>query len=227
MELKQYGSIFWRRAWIAVVLALIVGGTSFFWRFQGQATYSATMRVIVSIPPEPKSGQVYGYDKYYTWLSTEYLVDDFSELVKSYAITQDIKAELNDPAIDVEAIQGQRTTKKTHRLLTITVTSHRPDQAQRIAQALARVMERKGNDYLAQLTYDGAVVRVVDPPLQAERVGVLREYLDLAIRTFLGFLVGLGLIFLMEYLDLSLRDRGQVEGLLGVPVLGEIPPERG
>ena len=50
---------------------------------------------------------------------------------------------------------------------------------------------------------------------------------EIALRTLIGLIVGIALAFLVDYLDPSLRSREEVERLLEVPVLGEIPSRRG
>ncbi len=47
--------------------------------------------------------------------------------------------------------------------------------------------------------------------------------LNVAIAAFLGLFVGIGLAFLLEYLDTTLKTKEEVEHVLGLPVLGQIP----
>jgi capsular polysaccharide biosynthesis protein len=224
MELRQYGRILWRRAWVIVGLTLIAAATSLVLGPQLRG-YEASMRVAVGVRPEEKRGDFYQYDKYYSFLASEYLADDFGEVVKSQAFLEDVRKELGDPTIPLGSIFSERGIKKTHRLLSITVSYPTAEGARRVAEAVLRVMEKKGNQYLAQLGSDQAVVRVVDPPQVYPAGRGPRALLDLGIRIGLGLLVGLGLALFLEYLDTSVRDTGEIERMLGVPVLGEIPPE--
>ncbi|MDP2728483.1 MAG: hypothetical protein Q8P59_13195, partial [Dehalococcoidia bacterium] len=187
--------------------------------------YEATLRVAIGVQPEATRNNVYQYDRYYAFLSSEYLADDFGEVVKSQAFLQDVRQELGDASIPLGSVFGDRSVKKTHRLLSLTITARTPDQARRIADAVVAVMEKKGNLYLAQLGSDQAVVKVVDPPDIYPAVRGTRALLDLGLRTGLGFLAGIALALLLEYLDNTVRDRTEAEGILGLAVLGEIPPE--
>ena len=45
-------------------------------------------------------------------------------------------------------------------------------------------------------------------------------------RTVIGLLVGIGLTFLIDYVDPSVRTRQEAEAVLQMPVLGEIPRTR-
>lgn len=225
MELKQYWRIFARRWWVVVLITVLSGLLSVAFEVRTGLSYVATMRVVTSVPPEPKAPDNYNYDKYYTWLSSEYLVDDLSEIVKSRSFLDDVQVELNDPSIDVKTlIEGERATKKTHRILAIKVTSNNKGQALAVANAAARVIEKKGKEYLLQLSYGDAQVKVIDPPEVALDGGGLRAALNIALRTALGFLAGVALIFLLYYLDSTIYDADDVERRLGMRVLGELPP---
>jgi capsular polysaccharide biosynthesis protein len=64
---------------------------------------------------------------------------------------------------------------------------------------------------------DGPAVGAVGPGL--------RDRLEWPLRIALGLLVGVGLLFLLDYLDTSVRSRREVESL-GLRVIGEIPKDR-
>ncbi|MDP2935320.1 MAG: Wzz/FepE/Etk N-terminal domain-containing protein [Dehalococcoidia bacterium] len=224
MELRQYGRILWKRAWLIAALTLIAGVTSFLIS-PAREGYEATLRVAIGVQPEERRDNLYQYDRYYAFLASEYLADDFGEVVKSRAFLEDVQKELGNTPIALGSIFGDRGAKKTHRLVTLTVTAKGQEQARQIADAVLRVMENKGNQYLAQLGSDRAVVRVVDPPEVYPASRGQRALLDLGLRTGLGLLAGLALVLLLEYLDNTVRDRTEAEGVLGLTVLGELPPE--
>ena len=50
----------------------------------------------------------------------------------------------------------------------------------------------------------------------------LRQRLDLPIRLILALAAGIGLTFLLDYLDDSVRDRAELEAM-GITVLAEVP----
>ena len=70
-----------------------------------------------------------------------------------------------------------------------------------------------------------ASVRLVDPayrPRAGEPVKPNTK-LNVAVAVFLGLFVGVGLVFLLEYLDPSIKTRDEAVALLGLPVFGMIP----
>ena len=96
---------------------------------------------------------------------------------------------------------------------------------QAIAEAAAAEISENATTYFQALGTDGAGVTLLDGPTVSEVGPSLRERLEWPMRILLGVLVGLGLIFLFEYLDTSLRKRSEVE-TLGIRVIGEIPKHR-
>lgn len=224
MELRQYGLILWKRIWVIIALTLLAGAASFAMS-PAREGYEATMRVAIGIQPEARRDNLYQYDGYYSFLSSEYLADDFGEIIKSRRFLKDVEQELGGAPLALDSIFGDRSTKKTHRLLSITITAQGEEEARRIAAAVVTVMEQKGNQYLAQLGTERAVLTVVDPPRVAASSRVTKVLTDIALRGGLGFLAGITLVLFLEYLDNTVRDRREAEGLLGLVVLGELPPE--
>jgi len=68
----------------------------------------------------------------------------------------------------------------------------------------------------------GPYINLLDPASPAFRVGTtLRQKIVLGI--LVGLLLGLGGAFFLEYLDQTIKNAGDVERVIGVPVLGLIP----
>lgn len=226
MELRQYWQIIWRRVWILVVFTVIAGIASFVLSPRVQTSYNATTRVLVSIRPEIRNTGFFTYEEYYTWLTSEYLVDDLSEFVKSTAFTRAVQDELGGEPVDSINIEGIQRSKKTHRLLSLTAVSRDAAQAEKVAAAAGRVLEKNGSSFFAQLSKDNAAIVMIDTPVAVPQVSGMRSNLEIALRTSLGLIVGLGIILLLDYFDTSMRNASEVERILGVPVLGEIPAEK-
>jgi capsular polysaccharide biosynthesis protein len=229
MELRQYWKIIWKRAWIPLALLLIVLGASLVLRQPSPPLYQATLRVLVGVKPEPARGEYYTYDRYYTWLSSEYLADDFSEVVKYSAFARDVTAKLAAGPTPVEvppgAIQGATVAEKQHRILTLHVTWGDPQQLTAIATAAAQVLAEEGGKYFAQVGLEGVSLTVIDEPTVTQVPPGLSQRLDLPLRLVLALVAGLALAFFLDYLDDSVRDRAELEAL-GIAVLGELPLEK-
>jgi len=229
MELRRYWHIIWKRWWIVVGLILLTGVISALTMPARPQMYQARLRVTVGLKPEERGPTTYTYDRYYTWLTSEYLIDSFSELVKSQAFADDVSARLAgaNPPIHVPAgaIQGATVSEQLHRILTIIITWPNPEELRAIADAAVRALREENAKYFAQLGTERADIYVIDAPVIAPVGPSLRERLDLPIRLFLALVAGIALAFLLDYLDISVRGKEDVEAM-GLVVLGQIPARR-
>ena len=235
MEIAQYVQIVRRRWWIAALAALAALLVAGFLAYRGANAYKATIRVAVSTsvpewcttPPAPgPSGlptPLYPCD-YYAWLGSEYLADDLSEIVRSESFAQDVSAVLGE-RVDPKSISDVIRTRKTHRILSITVTANEFARAQRIGDAIVEVLRTQPAKYLAQLSAQSGQVVVIDRPETQRGEGTVAVVTDILLKTLLGLLFGLALIFALDFLDPTIRDARDVERTLGLPILGEIPGE--
>jgi len=228
MELREYWRIIYRRIWVVVALLLVVAAASLAMRPARQPVYQASLRFVVGLEPEPKTGDYYSYDKYYTWLTAEYLVDDVAELVRSGAFAAAVSAKLAGQGISVStgAISGSTQAGRLHRILTVSITWGDARQLPDIANAVASILPSEIARHLAQVGTAGVSASLIDPPTVGAVGASLRERLDLPIRLFLALLAGMVLAFILDYLDQSVRTRCEVEDA-GIDVLGEIPGRRG
>ena len=224
MELRQYWRIVYKRLWIVVALVAIVLISGLVFRPGRPALYQTSMRFTVGLVPESRSGDYYAYDRYYTWMTSEYLVDELTEIVGSEAFARAVSEELAHSDLDILAgdLHGSLEADRKHRILTLHITG---DQAQlrEIANAAAKALRERSADFLGQLGTTDADIRLIDPPVVLPAARSLKEKLDLPIRLFLALLAGVALTFLLDYLDDTARDRAEVEAM-GLAVLGEIPP---
>jgi capsular polysaccharide biosynthesis protein len=181
----------------------------------------ANLRLTVGIVPEAGDGKFYTYDRYYSWLAAEYLADDLSEVIKSRAFADDVSKRLGGQ-VAAGQIQGATNPQKLHRILTVSVSAGAEQQALDIAGAIADTLRENGGKYLAQLSSQNAAISVIDPPALVPAGPSLRDKLDLPLRFILALAAALGLVFLLDYLDDSVRGAGDIESI-GLAVLGEIP----
>lgn len=229
MELREYWRILRRHWWliVAVVGATLVVTLALRALRPTAPHYQASLRVTVGIAPEEGAGAYYTYDRYYTWLASEYLVDDLSEVVRSAAFATAVSEELADTGLQVHRgeISGSTVPVKQHRILTISIGGGDPARVQAIAEAAARVLDQRNAEFLAQLGSENAVIHVIDPPAVGLVGASLRERLDLPMRMALALVAAVALAFLWDYVDDSVRDVRDLERL-GMPLLAKLPRRR-
>ena len=225
MELREYWRIVWRRWWILAGLILLVLAASLVFRPHPTPMYQASMRFTIGVSPASDSERLTIDPLYSAYLASEYIADDFTEIVKSESFAGDVSARLAGQGVVIPAglIQGFTVSEKQHRILTMQITWPHESQLRSIAQAAAETLEQENAKYFKQLGSEGAEVFVIDPP-RIVPLGVgLKDRLEIPIRLTLALLAGVGLAFLLHYLDDTIRDPNEVEAL-GMSVLGRIPP---
>lgn len=227
MELREYWAILRRRYWIPLLLTLLVGLLSA-WQLQPwqgtPPTYQASIRLLVGVRPAAQA-DVTAYDpRYYGWLTSEYLVDDFTEVVRSGLFAQRVSARLEGEQITIPpgAIQASAATGKLHRIISLNFSWPERSQLEAIAAAATAELSEDASFYFQQLGTEGAGVTLIDGPTVSEVAPALRSRLDLPLRLLLALLVGIGLVFLLDYLDTSVRNEEELAAL-GLTPLGRIP----
>lgn len=228
MELREYWEIL-RRRWGVVlgltVLALLSSVYSVGFGPQQISSYEVRMSLSLKPQAEPSSATFYTFSDYYGYVASEYLSDDVIKIVEGDAFLRQVQDHLasrpGGPAFG--SIKG----KKSHRVLEITVTSARAQDALDLAQGTAEILMAKPEVYIGQLTSQSVQVFLIDPPRVVGGGVASRAYLEIGLRALLGLLAGLGLAFLVEYFDDRIRGAAEVERELGLTVLAEIPAEKG
>ena len=230
MELRQIWQIIRRRWWMPVLLTALVALFSLVqmrpWQ-PAAPSYSASMRMLVGVLPATDADSTAYDPRYYAWLTSEYLVDDFTEVVRSDLFARNVSARLSQQEIQVPpgVIQGSAATGKQHRIITLSFTWAHAEELAAIAQAAADELSENAPQYFRVLGTDGAGITLLDPPAVGAVGPGLRDRLELALRLLLALFVGLGLVFLLDYLDTSIRARAELEDM-GYQILGEIPKHR-
>lgn len=225
MELGQYLRVLIRFWWLIVALVVVVAVGSFVFRPQPAPVYQAGVRFTIGVNA-PTYAQANGYDPILTsYQASEYIRDDFVEVVQSDLFAEDVTAQLrkagiNDATVRRGAISA--AIEKQRRIMSLTVTWNDADQSTKIIDAAIKNLSENNPKYFAQLGSSPAMITIIDKP-NVVRVGAsLREQMDIPIRITLALLAGIALAFILDYLDQSVRDARDVESL-GFKVIGEIP----
>jgi capsular polysaccharide biosynthesis protein len=226
MELRTYFRILKRWWWIPAGLVVLTLAFSLVtlrpWQARPPA-YALSMSFSVGVRPQQLSDE-YTYDGYYTALSSEYLIDDFSEIVKGSEFARAVSQRLEGQGVAVAPgqIQGSTQTGELHRILTVTIYDSDPERLTAIADAVAATMTEDAHLFMPRLLEDQGAVYLVNRGGVAAIGPSLKQRLDLPLRLTLALLAGIGLAFLVNYLIPRIYTREDLEAL-NLDVLAEIP----
>jgi capsular polysaccharide biosynthesis protein len=182
----------------------------------------------------PPQGDEASYEDgdYYPWLSSEYVVNALTDWVRTSSFAEEVSAELANQGIDIPpgALRPTIAADNERSVMVLYLSWGDPDQLAAIAQAATVVLQTRSVAYFPQFgDSPQASGKVEVVPLDSPAIGPvppsLSSRLEPLVRVALGVAAGVALAFLIEYLDPTLHERAEVESL-GLPVVGEIPPER-
>lgn len=150
------------------------------------------------------------------------LINTYSGIIKSPAILDQVVEEMN-----LDMTTDQLTSKITvsnadqSQIVNITVQDENPAMAVEIANTTASVFE---NDIQELMNVDN--VTILSPAVMKENPSPVapNPMLNMAIAGVVGLMLGVGIAFLLEYLDTSMKDQQDIEDVLGLPLLGVISP---
>jgi capsular polysaccharide biosynthesis protein len=219
MELIEYLNILKKRWTLIVVItlaaALISGIVSY---FIIKPTYKADISVIIQKETSTDAAKSPSMS-YNDVMMYQQLVKTYSEFVKSRTVAEDVIQTLN-LKLSTDQLQGMvtATPQGTTEFLTITVKSKDPKQAMDIANQLAISLK----DVSKNVTKSDNV-GILDKAQLPVSPDSPKTKLNIAIAFLLGLMVSVGVVFLIEYLDNTIKNSEDVEILIGIPVIGTIP----
>lgn len=147
------------------------------------------------------------------------LVDTYAEISKSRTVAEDVIGTLG-LELSVAQLQGMIATspKGNTQFLNISITSTDREEAYNIANQLARSLkvvsrELRGVD----------IVQILDPANVPSGPASPNLQLNLAIGFVLGAMLSVFMVFLLEFMDKTVKDPDFVTQELKLPVLAAIP----
>ncbi|HVA23309.1 MAG TPA: hypothetical protein VMW62_02870 [Chloroflexota bacterium] len=222
MELRAFWNILVRWRWVVLAVsgaAVIASGVLAVIQPPG---YKAQTVLAFSAPPSQASISLPGLDEQNRGLFAEQAVDDFTKIVPTFGFAQGVAKHLSFP-MDPRAVERAWTVKKqAHHLLSIEAAAPTEDRAIALAKAAADEITQNGQTYYKALNSQDLAVAVPDPAHSEGISGRILDYLFIAARIVSGLIVGVGLAFLLNYLDDRINSADDAESL-GFRVLGSIP----
>jgi capsular polysaccharide biosynthesis protein len=222
MELRTYAKILLRRWWLVAAPVIVVVIYVVATYVPPVTSYRVVMRFSAGTEP---AGLSVDYDRYYPWLTSEYIANGLADVAETSVFAQAVAARLEEVGHGVApgAVQSAIVTDNAQSILVVYLTWPDPEQIVAVADALTEELTRNSSAYFPQLEDLEPAVRLLDEPAPAPLPPSLRAQLvGPAIRSGLALFVGVGLAFLWHYLDPTVHEAEELEEL-GWKVLARIP----
>ena len=202
----------WKIIAVCTLIATLVSGIFSF--FIISPTYEASTKVFIG--KEESSVENYNYNDITMY---QKLLKTYSELIKTKdLINRSITN--SEYELDVEDVLNNVsvTTVADTQMIQIAYKSTSPNIAK-------NMLENITNEFIttAQDLVPNGNVRVLETVELPEEPVAPNKKMNIAIAFILGMMVGLGIVFLLEYLDNTYKNKEQLEKDLDIPVLGVIP----
>jgi capsular polysaccharide biosynthesis protein len=215
MELKEFFYILKKRAWLIILItffATLIVGTLNFYVFVPK--YKADTSVIIGKESQTNNSGA----NYYDVMLYQTMVKTYSKLAKSRTVVEDVIEKLNLQTLLVSDLVSmiEVTPDKETQFLTFTVTSYNPKEAMDIANQFVKSLK-----YVSLKVYKVDSVNIIEEarlPINPASPIPIR---NIAITFFIGIIFSVGVAFLLEYLDNTIKIKEDVE-LIGMPVIGTI-----
>lgn len=216
LDLREIFAIIRKRIWLIVIITFIStaasGVISFFFI---HPTYEAKTSIIIGKATEGQNQQ----EQYNDVLMYQKLSKTYGEIAQSRMIAektieklgQDISPEDFEKKVTV-------TPEADTQIMIIKVKDKSPENAMKIANTITQVFIDE-----ATRIYPTGNVQIMDSaPLPKTPVSPNKK-LNIAIAFLLGIMISTGVIFLIEYMDNTIKTEDDIEKYLGLPVIGIIP----
>ena len=181
-------------------------------------TYQASSQFIVNQEQNPQSQQ-FGIDSNDIRTNVQ-LINTYNVILTSPAILEDVISELSLNTSS-ESLAGKINVSSAEesQVVNVQVTDTDPEQAVAIANTTVETFQTKIPDIMN--------VNNVNILTQAE-VGENPQpvspntTLNIAIAIVVGLMIGVGLAFLLEYFDNTIKTEQEIDDVLGLPVMGVV-----
>lgn len=218
LDLKELIYIIRERLWfIILITVLAVGISAIISYFVLEPVYKASTTLMVGKPPEyyTEGAQLQIQDLNLN----QRLARTYGEIVKSRGVSELVISRLK---LDLTPEQLKNKTSvdlvKDTEFITISVTDTDPEQSAIIANKVAEIFQDR---VIEMMKVDN--VQVLDSAIVPKAPIKPRPGLNMAIAGVLGIMLSIFIVFLLEYLDNTVKTSEDIEKYLELHVIGVIP----
>lgn len=214
-ELARYFGILKRWWWLLVAATAIAGVAAFFVTRRIQPTYRATATILINQVQQP------GTLAYNDVLTSERLTQTYKTLVTTRPVLQAaVQSDRAGGITEEQLAQKVSASVVTNtQLVTISVTDHDPNRAAVLTNLVLLA-------FVQQTTFATpaapSATQVVESAVAPTSPISPNMRLNVALAAMVGLLLAGGLVFLLEYLDDTLKSPEEIQAKSGLPALGEV-----
>ncbi len=218
ISIKDIFSILFRKCWIIFICVVVFGAAAYIWtNYYLVPMYTASTTLYVG-----KNTDQVGIQSTDLNLGSN-LIMDYRELAKSKLVAYEVIDELG-LKMSAGAMAGRISVDQRGmtRVIQISVTDPNPQMAMDIANTVAEVFKRKVIEIMQVEN-----VQVIDKAELPMFPVSPNKQMNYMVGIILGLVISIGIIFLIEFLDDTVKTAEDVQKCTGLNVIGTIPVFQG
>mgnify|MGYP005771307319 FL=1 len=218
IDLREYLAIIKKKAWIiAAITAVTTFVSGFLSFFVLSPVYEAKTTLIVNT--DQKNDDTITGDEFSV---TQRLAVTYGEIIKSRTVLEPVIEKLGlDISYDDLSKMVTVSPVKDTQIINISVQDTNPLKAKDIANSIPEVFTKE----VKRITKANSV-EVIDKAVEPLSPIKPNKLMNVLIAFVLGIMIGLFVVFLIEYMDNKMKTPQDVEKHLDLPILGVIPKEK-
>lgn len=219
IDLREYFGIIKKRFWIIALIttiAIVVSGAISF--FVLTPVYEAKSTLIVNTEKNEETEMITG-DQFSV---SQKLTVTYGEIIKSRSVLDDVIKNLKLDDEYEELVKNVTVSPvKDTQIISISVQDTNKEKARDIANEIPKVFKKE-----AKRITKANDIQVIDKAILPQSPIKPNKMMNITIAAALGAMIGLFVVFLIEYLDNKLKTPQDIEKHLGLSVLGVVPNEK-
>lgn len=220
ISLQELFQVLKKRIWMILSLMIlgiaIAGIVSYFFM---TPIYQANTQILVNKNSDAMDIPQYTSQDIQTNLQ---LINTYNEIIKSPAILSIVIERLDlDTSPSLLSNQVTVSSAQNSQVINLSVQDTEHFRAVDIANTTSEVFQE---EIVELMNVDN--VNILSPAEHLEDPAPIKPNpeLNMAIAAVVGLMLGVGIAFLLEYLDTTVKTEQDVEDILGLPILGLISP---
>ncbi|MCL6604708.1 MAG: lipopolysaccharide biosynthesis protein [Paenibacillus sp.] len=221
LDLRDYFRIIQKRLWlivsIVVVICALAGVYSLYIK---KPVYEASTKIIVNQTPTQSTVAQLDLNQINTNIQ---LINTYKEIIKTPAILDVVTKDYPKFNITTEELMKKVNVSSVNntQVMTLVVRDNSYSRAAEIVNAISLVFKQEIPSLFNVQNVSILNEAKVNPPVAPGPVEP-NVVLNLAIAFIVSLMIGLGISFLLEYLDDTLKTEADIEQYLGLPTLAMI-----
>lgn len=224
LNLKEFGEIIikrWKLILIITFASVFITGILSY--FVIPPTYEASTSIIIGkAPGDHPSDEQQASNSDSIYLSQK-LMKTYASIAQSDLVADKTVDKLNDGLTSEKLQKAIKVTPETDtQILDIKYDSRDPKQAMNVVNTFADTFIEE-----SQKIYPTDNISIMDAAKLPEKPVKPKKALNVAIAFLVGLFASVGIVFILDYMDNTIKTEQDVDKFLQLPVIGVIPKNTG